>query len=234
MLLLFAALPLMAQRTVSRIEVRGNVPAAIVLPQSALVEGRAYRDTDLEAAVARLRRLPFIFDARYSMEGETLVLEVTGETPLFFQVEGTGAKSHFDDNNTAELSGGARLYAGNGGVAEGRVIKVLAEGGDSRRAALGLSHYSIGGTRFFATAGIDTTITKAREFDPGTSWSLTVGYPLTVRQTLTASAFTSGLTTPPTTRCSPGAGRSSRSPLPTAAASRPSSRAQSLARRCRR
>src|SRR5690242_2048628 len=96
------ALPLLAQpREVSRIEVRGSVPAGIILSQSALVEGRGYTESDLDAAIARLRRLPFVHDARYALEGETLVLEVDGVTPLFFDAQAVSDRFRSDSANSA-------------------------------------------------------------------------------------------------------------------------------------
>lgn len=185
------ALPCFAQtqRLVSRIEVRGSVPAAIVISQSALVEGRGYSDADLDAAVARLRRLPFVHDARYALEGETLVLEIDGATPLFFDVQALGARSDFDTETSTMAGGGGRVFHGSGGVAEGRVMKLLADAdAEATRGEVGYSYYGIGGTRLFATAKVEAMITDVDGFSPDPAWQLTVGYPLTVRQTISAIA----------------------------------------------
>ncbi|HEX2060217.1 MAG TPA: hypothetical protein VHK90_05715, partial [Thermoanaerobaculia bacterium] len=189
-LLVVLAVPLSAQRVVSRIEVRGNVPASIVIPQSALVEGRSYTDADLEVAVARIRRLPFVYEARYSFEDGALVLDVTGMTPFFFELDAIGTKSQFADGGIAIFSGGGRLFAGDGGVVQATVGKLTGDA-SSRVFGLEYANYGIAGTRLFAIASGELTTTDDG-FEPDPTYSLTVGYPLTVRQTLSATAIRSG------------------------------------------
>ncbi|HJQ36503.1 MAG TPA: hypothetical protein VKB93_05145 [Thermoanaerobaculia bacterium] len=195
--LLLAAFSLSAQTNhrVSRIDVRGDVPARIVVSQSALAEGRSYSDSDLEVAVARVRRLPFVYDARYSMEGETLILEVSGMTRLFGNVDASSIGVEGEHSSSAAFTGGGRLFLG-AGVAEGRVQETVAEHADEQTSAdVEYSHYGIGGTRLFATAGVQYAITRPDGFDPDPALRLFVGYPLSIRQTLTASASRSGYTT---------------------------------------
>lgn len=193
-LFIVLALPLIAQpRVVSRIEVRGSVPAGIILSQSALVEGRGYTDADLDAAIARLRRLPFVHDARYALEGETLVLEINGTTPLFFDVQAVSNRLELNTDHGAIASGGGRVFLGSGGVAIGSVSKLVEDNGDTAsRAQVGYSYYGIGGTRLFATANAEAQLTWTEGFRPDPTWQLTVGYPLTVRQTISATADRSG------------------------------------------
>src|SRR5215213_10142097 len=116
-LALLFAIPLAAQtkHLVSRIDVRGNVPAAIVTSQSALEEGRSYSERDLDDAVSRLRRLPFVFDARYSLAGDTLVIEVDAVTRFFAGLDANGFRSDNDQGGVAALSGGGRLFLRSGG-----------------------------------------------------------------------------------------------------------------------
>jgi hypothetical protein len=193
MILLLLVLPMaaQAQRVVSRIEVRGNVPAQIVTSQTALVEGRSYSDKDLEVAMGRLRRLPFVFDARYSMDGDTLVIEIDSMSRLFADLAAFG--SGHDDRGTgsARLGGGGRLFLGSGGVAQGHVAEHVFEGDHATELDAQYSHYGIAGTRFFAATGINYAVVKDG-FDADPTFRVLVGYPLTVRQTLTADLLDSG------------------------------------------
>lgn len=191
-LLLFFTVSIAAQQRIARIEVRGDVPASIVLSQSALVEGRAYTESDLDAAVARIRRLPFVHDARYVVDGETLRIEVTGMTPLFGEVEVLGAKTDFDDVTGTTVGAGGRHFLGSGGVVEANVSTMLGEGEDLTRGTLQYSHYGIGGTRLFAIAGLGINLNDSRHFESDPTWQLLLGYPLTARQTITASVLRTG------------------------------------------
>ena len=179
-------------RVISRIEVVGNVPASIVLPQSALEEGRTYSDADLDVAVARLRRLPFVFDARYVVDGSTLLLEVNGMTSLFFDADSSSDRRRSSADNIARIGAGGRRFFG-AGIAEARVSKLLDQGGDVRTIDLAYSNYSLGGTRMFASASASVPFTEDEERNPDPALQLTVGYPLTLRQTVTASLLSTGL-----------------------------------------
>lgn len=191
----FLTIPLLAQatRTISRIEVRGDVPAKLIVSQTALIEGRAYSDRDLEIAVARIRRLPFVYDARYTIQGETLIFEVDAMTRFFAAVDAAGMSlPNGRATGAATVGGGARFFAGSNGIAEVNVTKLLAEGGDARVLGAEYSHYGIAGTRLFATAAIGQSFIGNEGFNADPNWQLTVGYPLTLRQTLTASAMGEG------------------------------------------
>ena len=193
---LLVAVPLSAQgkHRVSRIDVRGDVPARIVVSQSTLAEGRSYTDDDLELAVARVRRLPFVYDARYSLEGETLVLEVNGVTKLFGDLDASGVGSEGDRFSSAAVAGGGRLFLGSG-VAEGRVQEFVAEHSQHNAAAeVAYSQYGIAGMRLFASACVNYNLTPRDGFHPDPTLRLLAGYPLTLRQTLTASAVNAGYT----------------------------------------
>lgn len=181
------------EHRVSRIEVRGNVPAPIVVAQSALSEGRGYSTSDLDAGIARLRRLPFVYDARYVLDGDTLRIEVTGETPLFAEIDAFGLKSEVDESAGALVSAGGRHFLG-ASVVEARVSNFFGEGDDPRDAQLRYSHYSIGGTRLFAAVTGSFELNEAEGFESDPAFALLAGYPLTVRQTITASAYRTGRT----------------------------------------
>jgi hypothetical protein len=184
-------LPAAAQHVITRIEVRGNVPASIVVPQTALIEGGSYTLEDLDIAVARIRRLPFVYDAHYNLEGMTLILNVTGTTPFFFDARADAAKSEFTDSGIAFFGGGGRLFAGSG-VLEATITRAAGDA-QGRVAGLEYAHYGIGNTRLFAIGSVDWTFTTSDDqpaADPRIA--LTVGYPLTIRQTITAFATSSG------------------------------------------
>ena len=180
--------------TVQKIEVVGDVPAQVVISQSALGVGRDYMERDLQLAVARIRRLPFIYDARYSMNGETLVFEVEPVTRFSGEFEVVASSFPGDVSGIGEIGGRFRQFVGSGGVADVAITKQLAEGGDARFLGGGYAHYGIAGTRLFARAEIAQTLLNDDDFESDPNWSLTVGYPLTVRQTLSATAAGGGFT----------------------------------------
>lgn len=183
------AVPLLAQtqHLVSRIDVRGNVPVAIVQSQSALAAGRSYSDKDLEVAMARLRRLPFVFDARYTIEGETLIVEVDAVNRFFAELDASGYGYEGRQTGGASVAGGARFFLGSGGVAQARATEVVTEGDDGSIFEADYAHYGIGGTRLYATAGVSQSVSHENNVDFDPTWRLTLGYPLTVRQTLSAA-----------------------------------------------
>lgn len=193
-LILLIVLPLAAQskHLVSRIDVRGNVPAHIVTSQSALVEGRSYSDKDLEVAMARLRRLPFVYDAQYSMEGEVLVIEIDAVSRFFGDLDANGIGFENDQTGNARIGAGGRMFLGSGGVAQLRAIEYVSEGNDSGAVDAEYSHYGIAGSRLFASAGIEYEALHDERYNPDPSYRLSVGYPINVRNTITATATDQG------------------------------------------
>lgn len=191
---LLLALPILAeaQHRVSRIEVNSRVPAKILLSQSALVEGRSYTDADLEVAVARLRRLPFVYDARYRLDGETLVLDVEAMSRFFGELDASGLGFEGEQTGTAAIAGGGRLFLGTGGVAEVMAREHVVEGSDSQALSAEYSQYGIAGSRFFAIAGLDQAFPDESGVDVDPQLRLTVGYPLTLRSTITSTFRTAG------------------------------------------
>ena len=194
LLALLFAFPLLAQtkRLVSRIDVRGNVPAGIVTSQSALAEGRSYSDKDLDIAMARLRRLPFVFDASWSVDGDTLVIEVNPMSRFFGDLTGTAAGTEGDRSTSAALTGGGRHFLGRGGVAQAHVTQALTEGHGQTFVDGEYSHYGIAGTRLWARGAVGYSLRNQNGFEPDPTWNVDIGYPLTVRQSLTASWTDSG------------------------------------------
>jgi hypothetical protein len=187
------AVPVVAQHRVSRIEVRSSVPDAIITSQSALEEGRSYSDKDLEVAVARLRRLPFVFDARYSLEGETLVLEVDAMTRFFGDLEAAAIGYQSNETVAGTIGGGGRMFLGSGGVLQGGVSQFVSDFNDTTSVEAEYAHYGIAGTRLFAVGGLNYSVVhEDNDFEPDPSLRLTVGYPINVRNTLTASLIDDG------------------------------------------
>lgn len=184
------ALPLAAQtkHLVSRIEVRGDVPVDIVTSQSALVEGQSYSDRDLEIAVGRLRRLPFVYDARYTIEGETLIIDIAAVSRFSADVDALGNRFQHEDRGDAKVGGVGRLFLGSGGVARGRVGGIFTDGNDAGVVDAEYAQYGIGGTRLFAVAGVSAIARNDDRVETDPTWRLTVGYPLSLRQTLKATA----------------------------------------------
>ena len=192
LILLLLAFPLMAQHRVSRIQINSSVPSRIVLSQSTLAEGRSYTDDDLKIAVARLKRLPFVYDARYRFEGETLILDVDSMTRFFGDLEASGLGTDDQQTGVATIGGGGRMFLGTGGVAEVIARQHVAEGDDAQSLGAEYSHYGIGGSRFFAIAGLEQIFEHESGFDSDPRLRLTVGYPLTLRSTITANVLTAG------------------------------------------
>ena len=180
------------KHVVSRIEVRGGVPAGIVVSQSALVAGRSYSDADLDAAVARIRRLPFVFHASHSLEGETLVVEVGATSRFFGELDAAGTAFRNDQSGIAALSGGGRMFLGSAGVASASVHELVAEHEDTTAVDLEYGHYGIGGSRLFALGGVNYQLERDESLQADPAFRLVLGYPLTVRQTLTASVSRAG------------------------------------------
>ncbi|MGL1102799.1 hypothetical protein ACSTLM_01140, partial [Vibrio parahaemolyticus] len=83
------SLPLLAQdarHQVFKIDFRSRIPRSILLSQSGLSEDRTYTEEELQVALARLRRLPFVYSASYTIEASTVVFDVAEERRVFYDV----------------------------------------------------------------------------------------------------------------------------------------------------
>jgi hypothetical protein len=104
-------------------------------------------------------------------------------------VQAVSDRFELNTQRSGLASGGGRVFLGPGGVATGSVSKLFDNDGDTAsRAQVGYAQYGIGGTRLFASADAEAQLTWTDGFRPDPAWRLTVGYPLTVRQTLSATA----------------------------------------------
>ncbi len=105
-----------------------NASAEVILSESQLENGRPYTELELSDAISRIKRLPFLLDARFSLakgteRGRYRLLITVEETETFFfggdLVYNTfggplGADSAFDDELNNTVSAGARFFAGHG------------------------------------------------------------------------------------------------------------------------
>jgi hypothetical protein len=99
LLLLFLAVPVRAEETalflIERIDVRHltHVSPEVIRAESRLHEGQRYSENDLRDANNRVKRLPFVLDATFSLERGTvrdefvLVIVVNEARPLFYLLD---------------------------------------------------------------------------------------------------------------------------------------------------
>ncbi|HVG22841.1 MAG TPA: hypothetical protein VND45_01695, partial [Thermoanaerobaculia bacterium] len=186
-----------ARYRLERIVVEGSrVDDTVVRGEARLEEERMYGEADFQQAVYRIRRLPFVTDAVYRIEpgvtagGTTLVIRILDVTPVYYDLSGLGVRLENGEtvrDGTALL--GARAHLANLGIVEGAVEK----SDNAEGIAVGLAYraYDIMGTGGFATAAIGQRFkTKIRDYDP--SFAVTLGYPITQRQTVTLAAAKAG------------------------------------------
>lgn len=192
--LLLAAFPIAAETVrhqISKIEFRSRIPASVLLTQSALAENQTYTDDELDIAMARLRRLPFVFSAVYTVNGSTLVVDVADEYRIFAHVDSLlqGINSTTSGYGVMNNSAGARYALPWGGVVEGAYALEATNDSNQKGWSASYQQYGLGGTRLFADFGVVRNGSEAT-----TSPHLTIGYPLTLRQTVAVTASRSGNT----------------------------------------
>jgi hypothetical protein len=186
-----------ARYRLERIVVEGSrVDDTIVRGEARLREEQMYTDEDFQQAVYRIRRLPFVTDAVYRLEpgvtagGTTLVIRILDVMPVFYDFTGTGTR--LADGETVRDGSailGGRWLLNNLGVVEGAVEK--SDNSDGFNVGLAYRAYDIMGTGGFATAAIAQRFkTELRDYDP--AMAVTLGYPLTQRQTVTLTAVQTG------------------------------------------
>lgn len=187
---------LVAQETryrLERIVVEGsNISDEIIRGEARLVEERSYNDEDFRQAVYRIRRLPFVTDATYRIDagvtpgGTTLIVRILDTTPVFYEADVSVNSPADGETDTAGFGLiGGRWLLDNLGVIEGAVQK--ADDDDGFMAGIAYRAYDIYGTG--ATGSIvlaQRFAAEERVYDPQAV--LTLGWPLTQRQTLTFSA----------------------------------------------
>jgi hypothetical protein len=184
------AVPLLAQarHQVARIDFRSRIPAKILKTQSALAEDRSYTDAELELAMSRLRRLPFVYAAHYTLDGNTLVIDVADEYHFFYDFDVYGQSSTRNNPSSLDTGIGGRMYFQPGGVFQGSVGGVAA-GSEQSLASVNAqySHYGIAGTRAFASIAVTRALGGVfgdSDIEP----HLILGYPLSLSQTVSLVA----------------------------------------------
>jgi hypothetical protein len=187
---------LVAQETryrLERIVVEGsNISDEIIRGEARLVEERSYNEEDFRQAVYRIRRLPFVTDATYRIDtgvtpgGTTLIVRILDTTPIFYEANLNVTKPSEGETDTGGygLLGG-RWLLDNLGVLEGAVQK--ADDDDGFMAGIAYRAYDIYGTGATASIVLAQRFgAEERVYDPQAV--ITLGWPLSQRQTLTFSA----------------------------------------------
>jgi outer membrane protein assembly factor BamA len=182
------------QYRLERVVVEGaRIDEDIIRAETRLTEEQSYTEEDFRQGLYRVRRLPFVADAAYRIEpgvtagGTTLVIRILAETPIFYELNGGALQSSDDDSDTDTFASallGGRWLMDNLGVLEGAVQKAKDE--DGFTAGVAYRAYDIYGTGGFASIALAQRF-KAEPllYDPAAVLSL--GYPLTQKQSLTAS-----------------------------------------------
>lgn len=202
--LVLATLSSFAQETRYRLErilVEGSkVDQDLVRGEARLDEEGSYTERDFQQAVYRIRRLPFVTDAAYRIEpgvtagGTTLVIQILDTKPVYYGLN-VAARSggEGDTETTGDALLGGRVMLGNLGMIEGSAQKSEAE--DGILADMTYRAYNIYGTGGFAFVTASQRFrAEPRRFSPGVL--ATLGYPLTQRQTVTASIGKGGTRLP--------------------------------------
>lgn len=203
LLLLLACAPLLRGEErflIERIDVRHLVHASVdvIRAETRLHEGESYAESDLRSASDRVRRLPFVLDAAFSLERGSvrdtfvLVITVTETRPLFFRYEMVQffetSQTLIAIDNDALL--GVRWFAGSRGV-----FHVASVAHESDRpfessyvsAQGGYTRYGLFHDRAFATITIDRFAARESHGKGGTLPGALIGISLTPNQTLTIS-----------------------------------------------
>lgn len=169
----------------------------IVTDESLLKPGQTYSEQDLRLAVYRVKRLPFVVDAEFSLEKGSergayeLVITVEEAKPLFFLADVGGRRSRlssfegtsFETDWQQTGSVGGRYFLGDHGLVFGSVQK--AEGQDGEVLQAGYTRYNLFGAGSFASLGLFSTVGVSHQRD--LQAALTVGIPLTAVQSLRGS-----------------------------------------------
>ena len=208
LLLLFGA-PLRAAESprflIERIDVRHLKHASpeVINAELRLHEGQTVTESELRDADSRIKRLPFVLDATFSLErgsvrdAYVLVITVNETRPLFYLMElvpYARARNTIREADNAALIGG-RLFAGRSGALHIAVI-----GTQNRRPfeadyystlQAGYTRYGLFGGRAFAALTIDRSIEHGEK--GSTLPGAVIGVALAPNETLTISYNASDL-----------------------------------------
>ncbi|HEX7150632.1 MAG TPA: hypothetical protein VF618_04020 [Thermoanaerobaculia bacterium] len=204
-LLLILFFPLFAQAqsyVIERVDIDGatRVPIQIVRSELRLQQERAYTDAELQAAVARVKRLPFVFHASYRVEPSlitpqrwVLIVEVIDSAPVTFDLD---ANVNQDGDSAYDFDLGGSLFLPGANVLDATITTGgFSEGGVSAHSLrLSYSAYDLlDRPGAFAVVSVEKTyLRNDDEGQPDLSPSVLLGYPLTPNQTLLFNATLSG------------------------------------------
>jgi hemolysin activation/secretion protein len=171
----------------------------IVTDESLLKPGQTYSEQELRLAVYRIKRLPFVVDAEFSLRKGSergayeLVVTVEEATPIFFSAEADAQRAQQTDFFTGKQRTttvwqkfgtiGGREFVGSHGLAYGSVQKAQHQDGEFLRA--GYTQYDLFGAGSFASAEIDST--EGVKGVDQLQAALFGGVPLTAAQSLRAT-----------------------------------------------
>jgi hypothetical protein len=192
-----AVFPQETRYRLERIVVEGSTSSeAIIRGESRLEEEVSYTEEAFRQAVYRVRRLPFVTDATYRIEpgvtagGWTLVIRILQETPVFYRLDVDSLRvAEGDTDNSGMFTLGGRMLFDELGVIEGTASATDEREDEGLIAAFTYRVYDIYGTGAFASISLARHF-KADVRDYEMEPALTLGWPLSQKQTLTLSAGT--------------------------------------------
>jgi hypothetical protein len=171
---------------------RRPAAARIVVSTSLLVADRSYSEDDLRIAIRRIKRLPFVLDADFSLQKGSergryeLVIRIEETRPLFANLDVVGDLAEHPVLSTRETSSrvdfsdksvlGVREFVGS----EGLVFATV--GSPNGLVQAGYTRYDLFGRGSFASLALAYN-PETRTFTP----SFLAGVPLTVNQSLRTS-----------------------------------------------
>jgi outer membrane protein assembly factor BamA len=205
LLLLFLTVPVRAEETarflIERIDVRHltRVSPDVIKAESRLREGQTYSENDLRAANNRVKRLPFVLDAAFSLErgsvrdAYVLVIAVNETRPLFylFDVVPLAGQGGLLNSVGDDAVLGGRWFSGRRGVFHAAAtVHEDDRPFQSSSIALqgGYTRYGLFNDRAFATLTVSSYVKRESGGPSGTTLPGGVlGVSLTPNHTLTIS-----------------------------------------------
>lgn len=188
----FTAVAAYAQASfvVERIDVNPGIRAAIIRAETRLVTGRSYTTEDVEQAVYRVRRLPFVTDAGYTLipgsspSSRVVQINVIDQHPFNYDADLQGTAIH--QSGGAQIGGflGYSFFPGTTGVLDltfGGTTFSGDSGSSGTPGSFGARYtaYGLFGTGAYAAAGI--TRSSAGEANPSFSFGIPLGLTQTFR-----------------------------------------------------
>jgi hypothetical protein len=210
-LLLFLVVPARGEETarflIERIDVRHLVHASpeVIKSELRLREGQTVTENELRDAGSRIKRLPFVLDATFSLErgsvrdAYVLVINVNETRPLFYLSEivpYARARNSIRNADFASLLG-ARIFAGPSGVFHLAFVAAQSERPFEQdftsTIQAGYTRYGLFRNRAFATLTINRDIESSRTHGATLPGGV-IGVALAANETLTISYTADDLT----------------------------------------